>query len=142
MVAGGVVTPGWETMRMASQVIDPEVAAAIDQIHAGLNSLFAAGLSLIFGVMRLVNIAHGDMIVLAAIGIAASVIGAFYYLKVVKVMYFDEPAEVAVGKSDWAHQAVLAICALVISPLGYLLVLTGWLGELADKAAAVLFLAA
>src|ERR1700749_4270046 len=28
--------------------------------------MFAAGLSLIFGVMRLVNIAHGDMIVLAA----------------------------------------------------------------------------
>jgi branched-chain amino acid transport system permease protein len=32
----------------------------------GLYALFAAGLSLIFGVMRLVNIAHGDLIVLAA----------------------------------------------------------------------------
>lgn len=32
----------------------------------GLYALFAAGLSLIFGVMRLVNIAHGDMIVAAA----------------------------------------------------------------------------
>lgn len=32
----------------------------------GLCALFAAGLSLIFGVMRLVNIAHGDLIVLAA----------------------------------------------------------------------------
>ncbi|KAB0622580.1 branched-chain amino acid ABC transporter permease [Castellaniella defragrans] len=32
----------------------------------GLYVLFAAGLSLIFGVMRLVNIAHGDLIVLAA----------------------------------------------------------------------------
>jgi branched-chain amino acid transport system permease protein len=32
----------------------------------GLYALFAAGLSLIFGVMRLVNLAHGDMIVLAA----------------------------------------------------------------------------
>lgn len=32
----------------------------------GLYALFAAGLSLIFGVMRLVNIAHGDFIVLAA----------------------------------------------------------------------------
>ena len=29
---------------------------------------------------------------LAAIGIATSVIGAFYYLKIVKMMYFDEPA--------------------------------------------------
>ncbi|MCG3269540.1 branched-chain amino acid ABC transporter permease [Yoonia sp. I 8.24] len=32
----------------------------------GLYALFAAGLSLIFGVMRLVNIAHGDFIVLGA----------------------------------------------------------------------------
>jgi len=32
----------------------------------GLYALFAAGLSLIFGVMRLVNIAHGDLIVAAA----------------------------------------------------------------------------
>ncbi len=32
----------------------------------GLYAIFAAGLSLIFGVMRLVNIAHGDLIVLGA----------------------------------------------------------------------------
>ena len=32
----------------------------------GLYALFAAGLSLIFGIMRLVNLAHGDLIVLAA----------------------------------------------------------------------------
>jgi len=30
---------------------------------------------------------------LAIIGVLTSVIGAFYYLRVVKVMYFDAPAE-------------------------------------------------
>ena len=35
-------------------------------LTGGLYAMFAAGLSLIFGVMRLVNIAHGDLIVLAA----------------------------------------------------------------------------
>src|SRR3989440_7613719 len=34
----------------------------------GLFGLFAAGLSLVLGVMRLVNLAHGDMAVLAAFG--------------------------------------------------------------------------
>ena len=32
----------------------------------GLYALFAIGLSLSFGIMRLVNIAHGDLIVLSA----------------------------------------------------------------------------
>lgn len=32
----------------------------------GLYTLFAAGLSLVFGIMRLVNLAHGDLIVFAA----------------------------------------------------------------------------
>lgn len=35
----------------------------------GLYALFAAGLSLVFGIMRLVNLAHGDLIVLAAYAI-------------------------------------------------------------------------
>lgn len=41
-------------------------AVAQGVLLGGLYALFAAGLSLIFGVMRLVNIAHGDLIVLAA----------------------------------------------------------------------------
>ena len=39
----------------------------------GLYALFAVGLSLIFGIMRLVNLAHGDLIVLAAFIILAIV---------------------------------------------------------------------
>ena len=41
-------------------------AVAQGVLIGGLYALFAAGLSLIFGVMRLVNIAHGDLILLAA----------------------------------------------------------------------------
>ena len=80
---------------------------------------------------------QADMIALAAVGIAASVIGAFYYLKVVKVMYFDEPADKVAGTSDWVHKLLLVLTVLFISPFGYLL--TKWLGGLADSAAAVLF---
>ena len=80
---------------------------------------------------------EADMVALAAIGIAASVIGAFYYIKIVKVMFFDEPAGKIEGKSDWAHWALLAISAVFVSPLGYLL--TAFLGTLADGAAAALF---
>jgi len=41
-------------------------ALAQGVLLGGLYALFAAGLSLMFGVMRLVNLAHGDLIVLAA----------------------------------------------------------------------------
>jgi NADH-quinone oxidoreductase subunit N len=34
---------------------------------------------------------HANLITLAVIGVLTSVVGAFYYLSIVKVMYFDEP---------------------------------------------------
>jgi len=41
----------------------------------GLYALFAAGLSLVFGVMRLVNLAHGDFSIMAAY-IALVIVGS------------------------------------------------------------------
>jgi NADH-quinone oxidoreductase subunit N len=34
---------------------------------------------------------HANLFTLAVIGVVTSVVGAFYYLSIVKVMYFDEP---------------------------------------------------
>ena len=84
-------------------------------------------------------VVDADLVVFAAIAIAASVIGAFYYIKFVKVMFFDQPAGVATGKSETSHWVLLAITAANISPLGYLL--TGSISDLANKAALALFLA-
>ncbi|MHA6333467.1 NADH-quinone oxidoreductase subunit NuoN [Qipengyuania sp. CAU 1752] len=82
---------------------------------------------------------EADLVVLAAIGIAASVIGAFYYIKFVKVMFFDDAVDRVQGKSDTAHWVLLVLSAVIISPLGYLAM--RWLGGLTDNAAAALFLA-
>jgi NADH-quinone oxidoreductase subunit N len=80
---------------------------------------------------------QANFVALAALGIAASVIGAFYYLKVVKIMYFDEPADVVRGENDVWHKIILVACVIFISPLGYLL--TKWLGGLAGTAATALY---
>ncbi len=50
---------------------------------------------------------------LAVIGVLTSVVGAFYYLKIVKVMYFDEPVLGLERHVPVFSQAVLLICALV-----------------------------
>lgn len=74
---------------------------------------------------------------LAVIGIAASVIGAFYYLKVVKVMYFDEPADVIAAGDDKVLAWTGGILAAVNSPLGYFTIPV--LGLVTAQAAKALF---
>ncbi|WP_027059470.1 branched-chain amino acid ABC transporter permease [Mesorhizobium loti] len=68
----------------------------------GLYALFAAGLSLVFGIMRLVNLAHGDLIVLAAflILVLVSALGLNPFLAALVAM----PVMFAVG---WALQFFL-----------------------------------
>lgn len=64
----------------------------------------------------------------AAIGIALSVIGAYYYLRIVKIMYFDEPAPAFGRSEDRIEGGLIAASAAFLSPLGYLLIpaLAAW----------------
>jgi NADH-quinone oxidoreductase subunit N len=74
---------------------------------------------------------------LAVAGILGTVVGAFYYLKIVKVMYFDD-AEGDVHYACGTLEALfIGLFALIVSPLGYLLI--GPIGSAADNAAGVLF---
>ena len=59
---------------------------------------------------------HVWLIIIAA---AASVIGVFYYLRVVKLMYFDAPGELPSGpSSSFGVRAVLALNAFAVLALG------------------------
>lgn len=51
---------------------------------------------------------EAKLYLLAVIGIVSSVVSAFYYLRIVKVMYFDE-ASVAYGEGDAGVKAVMAV---------------------------------
>jgi NADH-quinone oxidoreductase subunit N len=64
---------------------------------------------------------HAGLFAFAVVGAAASAIGAFYYLKIVKTMYFDEPAPAFAGKTDLIEGGLIVVAALVISPVGWLL---------------------
>ncbi len=59
---------------------------------------------------------------LAVVGIAASVIGAYYYLRVVKTMYFDDPAPAFAPMENKVEGGLIALAAVFVSPAGYLLI--------------------
>ena len=62
---------------------------------------------------------QGDLLWLAIVGIVFAVIGAFYYLRMIKVMYFDEPAgEAMVARDDQPLRIVFGVNALALLALG------------------------
>ena len=72
----------------------------------------------------------GGMLWLAIVAIICSIIGLFYYLRVIKVMYFDAPAEGVeplAPKPDLAMRWLLSINALgLIAMIGFSGVLFAW----------------
>ena len=54
-----------------------------------------------------------DLYGLAVIGVLLSVVGAYYYLRIVKIMYFDEPAQ-AFDRQGAATRIVLALSTAVV----------------------------
>jgi len=76
-------------------------------------------------------------VALAVAAIIGTVVGAYYYLKIVKVMYMDEPAAPYARAREPLHGLLILIAAIAVSPLGYLLI--GPLGHLTDKAAGSIF---
>jgi NADH-quinone oxidoreductase subunit N len=76
-------------------------------------------------------------VALAVAGILGAVIGAYYYLKIVKVMYMDEPAPAYARVREPVQGFLVFLAAIGVSPIGYLLI--GPLGALTDRAAGSLF---
>ena len=51
---------------------------------------------------------------LAIIGVLSSVVAAFYYLRIIKVMYFDEPVGALDPLPDWGVKVVLGLSSLAM----------------------------
>ena len=72
---------------------------------------------------------------LAVIGVLASVIGAFYYIRVIKVMYFDPPAK-AFDRRPPALSFVVAATAILV---GFFVLFAAPVVDAAEMASRVLF---
>ena len=82
---------------------------------------------------------NANLAPLAVAGIVASVIGAYYYIAIIKIMYFDDKSDTEFPKSGGAiaEDAVITASALWLSVIGYLFIPA--LAVLSASAAAVLF---
>jgi NADH-quinone oxidoreductase subunit N len=77
-----------------------------------------------------------NLIWLAVIGFVTSVVSAFYYLRIVKVMYFDEPVASFDRSPGWSMNAIIAGSGLLVL---LFLVFAGPVLDAAQAAAASLF---
>ncbi len=100
----------------------PGLAAAIAVFMFSL-----AGIPPLFGfwpkLMVFQAAVAADMLPLAVVGAVASVIGAFYYLRIIKVMLFDPPAQLAFPVNGAAvERGLILLAAVYVSLLGFLLI--------------------
>jgi NADH-quinone oxidoreductase subunit N len=110
------------SMRRSGGMVESiDQLAGLARTHPGMAFLMAMLLFSMAGIPPLagffakfyvfVAAIKAGLYVLAVIGVLASVVGAYYYLAIVKTMYFDEPAEGFVGMPA-ALKVVLGVCAL------------------------------
>ena len=78
---------------------------------------------------------NAGLIPLAVIGVLSSVIGAYYYMRLIKIMYFDDALE-GFDKPDLSTGLVMTVCAVVM--VVFILLPEPLLAG-ADAAAAALF---
>ncbi len=63
-------------------------------------------------------VVEAGMVWLAAVAVIFSIIGAFYYLRIVKLMYFDKPEDTAPIDSDIDVRVMLSANSLAVLALG------------------------
>lgn len=59
---------------------------------------------------------NAKLFTLAVIGVVASVVGAYYYLRIVKLMYFDEPKP-EFDRGDTSVNGVVIVCTIFVALL-------------------------
>jgi NADH-quinone oxidoreductase subunit N len=130
--------------REAGMIEDVRELAGVSRDHPLYAFLFAMILFSLAGIPPLAGFfakfyvfeaaIRAGMLWLAVIGVVLSVVSAYYYLRIIKIMYFDKPAA---GLSPMAPSIAMVLGASSVFVLFF--ISPGSLKSLADAAAASLF---
>ncbi|NVJ99271.1 MAG: NADH-quinone oxidoreductase subunit NuoN [Alphaproteobacteria bacterium] len=78
---------------------------------------------------------EAGLVPLAIVGVLTSVVGAFYYIRIIKVMFFDDPAPAFEAGNGRGISLVVGLSALVNSPVSYFVLIAplvtaaGWAAQ-------------
>jgi NADH-quinone oxidoreductase subunit N len=147
MTLGAFLCVLWMRDSEGRPIEDIQSLSGLAQTRPGFAAAFAifmfslAGIPPLFGfwpkLLVFTAAVEAGYVALAVAAILGTVIGAYYYLKIVKIMYMDEPAAPYRRIRQPVQALLILIAALAVSPLGYLLI--GPLSSLSDRAAGTLF---
>jgi NADH-quinone oxidoreductase subunit N len=75
----------------------------------------------------ILSLVQAELVWVAVVAVLLAVIGAYYYLRVVKTMYFDEPlTDAPIAKNHWSVKALLLVNVLA------LILILPWIGRMID----------
>ena len=147
MTLGAFLCVLWMRDENGQPVEDIAALAGLSQTRPGFAAALAvfmfslAGIPPLFGFWPKLLVfraaVDAGFIALAVAAIIGTVVGAYYYLRIVKVMYFDDAATPFARVRQPVQGALILLAAIAVSPLGYLLI--GPLQEISDKAAGSIF---
>ena len=60
------------------------------------------------------SVIEAKMYMLAIIGLVTTVVSAFYYLRIIKIIYFDKPKEAFAESYDWGLKTPLILSTILI----------------------------
>ena len=60
------------------------------------------------------SVIEANMYALAVIGLLTTVVSAFYYLRIIKVIYFDRPKKAFDDIYDWGLKGILILSSILI----------------------------
>src|SRR5437763_1572248 len=132
MTLGAFLCVLWMRGPDGEEIESIESLSGLSQTRPAFAAAFAifmfslAGIPPLFGfwpkLMVFQAAVHSGYVALAVAGILGTVVGAYYYLRIVKVMYMDEPAAPYARRREPVQGALILLAAIIVSPLGYLLI--------------------
>jgi NADH-quinone oxidoreductase subunit N len=147
MTMGAFLCVLWMRDKNGNPVEDIAALSGLSQTRPGYAAAIAifmfslAGIPPLFGFWPKLLVfqaaVNSGLIALAVAAIVGTVVGAYYYLRIVKVMYFDEGGEELGRVRQPVQGALIFLAAVAVSPLGYLLI--GPLQSITDRAAGSIF---